>query len=119
MKTLKSFAITAVAAIAATVAPIVHAQSTMDHGSMGTMKMGQTGDASEMTDGEVRKIDLAGGKITLKHGNIKNLDMPGMTMVFTVKDGVMLDKLKAGDKVKFRAISDGGKFTVTEILPAP
>ena len=74
--------------------------------------------ASDMTDGEVRKIDIEAGKVTLKHGDIKNLDMPGMTMVFVVKDKAMLDKLKAGDKVKFRAINDAGKFTVTEIQPA-
>ena len=75
--------------------------------------------ATDMTDGEVRKIDTEGGKLTLKHADIKSLDMPGMTMVFAVKDKAMLDKLKAGDKVKFKAINDGGKFTVTEIQAAP
>ena len=74
--------------------------------------------AADMTDGEVRKIDLEAGKITLKHAEIKSLDMPGMTMVFVVKDKTMLDKLKTGDKVRFAAINDGGKYTVTEIEPA-
>ncbi len=74
--------------------------------------------AADMTDGEVRKIDMEGSKITLKHADIKSLDMPGMTMVFVVKDKAMLDKLKTGDKVKFKAINDAGKFTVTEIQPA-
>jgi Cu/Ag efflux protein CusF len=74
--------------------------------------------SADMTDAEIRKIDMEGGKVTLKHGEIKNLDMPGMTMVFVVKDKAMLDKLKAGDKVKFKAINDAGKFTVTEIQPA-
>jgi len=73
--------------------------------------------ASEMTDAEVRKIDMEAGKVTLKHAEIKNLDMPGMTMVFVVKDKAMLDKLKAGDKIKFKAVNDAGKFTVTEIEP--
>ena len=73
--------------------------------------------AADMTDGEVRKIDMEGGKLTLKHADIKNLDMPGMTMVFVVKDKAMLDKLKTGDKVKFKAVNDAGKFTVTEIQP--
>jgi Cu/Ag efflux protein CusF len=73
---------------------------------------------SDMTDGEVRKVDKEGGKLTLKHGDIKNLDMPAMTMVFTVKDKAMLDKLKAGDKIKFKAINDAGKFTVTEMQMA-
>ena len=71
--------------------------------------------AAEMTDAEVRKVDKEGGKLTLKHAEIKNLDMPGMTMVFVVKDKAMLDKLAPGDKVKFKAINDAGKFTVTEI----
>ncbi len=44
--------------------------------------------------------------------------MPGMTMVFVVKDKAMLDTLKAGDKIKFKAINDSGKFTVTEIVLA-
>ena len=74
--------------------------------------------AADMTDAEVRKVDMEGGKITLKHAEIKSLDMPGMTMVFVVKDKAMLDKLKTGDKVKFKAINDAGKFTVTEIQPA-
>ena len=49
--------------------------------------------AADMTDAEVRKVDMEGGKITLKHAEIKSLDMPGMTMVFVVKDKAMLDKL--------------------------
>ena len=55
--------------------------------------------AAEMTDGEVRKVSKDTGKITLKHGEIKNLDMPPMTMVFQVKDPGLLDKVKPGDKV--------------------
>ena len=75
------------------------------------------GTAADMTDAEVRKIDMEAGKLTLKHAEIKNLGMPAMTMVFLIKDKAMLDKLKAGDKVKFKAINDAGKFTVTEIQP--
>ena len=75
------------------------------------------GATADMTDAEVRKIDMEAGKVTLTHAEIKSLDMPGMTMVFVVKDKAMLEKLKAGDKVKFRAINDAGKFTVTEIQP--
>lgn len=71
--------------------------------------------AAEQTHGEVRKVDMENGKLTLKHGEIKNLDMPAMTMVFAVKDKAMLDKLKPGDKVKFKATKDEGKFTVVEI----
>ena len=71
-----------------------------------------------MTDGEIRKVDMKSKKITIKHGEIKNLDMPGMTMVFQVKDPAMLDKIKAGDKVKFSAEKSGGAIVVTDIQPA-
>lgn len=76
-------------------------------------------DPADMTDGEVRKVDAANGKLTLKHGEIKDLDMPPMTMVFVVKDKAALDKLKAGDKVRFKAAKEGSAFVVTEIMAAP
>ena len=68
-----------------------------------------------VTEGEVRKIDKEQGKITLRHGEIKNLDMPGMTMVFRVKQAALLDGVKEGDKVGFTADKIGGQFTVTGI----
>jgi Cu(I)/Ag(I) efflux system periplasmic protein CusF len=71
-----------------------------------------------MAEAEIRKIDLENKKITLKHGEIKNLDMPGMTMVFTVKDATMLDKLATGDKVKFTADKVGSIYTVMSIEKA-
>jgi Cu/Ag efflux protein CusF len=71
--------------------------------------------AADMTDGEVRKIDKGAAKITLKHGEIKNLEMPPMTMVFTVKDKALLDNVQAGDKVKFKVVNEAGKYTVTEL----
>jgi Cu(I)/Ag(I) efflux system periplasmic protein CusF len=74
--------------------------------------------STQLTDGEVRKIDKDNGKLTLKHAEIKSLDMPGMTMVFVVKDKAMLDKLQPGDKVRFKAVNEAGKFTVTEIEAA-
>jgi len=71
-----------------------------------------------LSDGEVRKVDKDAKKITIKHGPLANLDMPPMTMVFQVRDPAMLDKVKAGDKVKFQAEKVGGAFTVTQIEPA-
>src|SRR5687768_11881939 len=73
--------------------------------------------AGEMTEAEVRKVDKENKKITLKHGAIKNLDMPPMTMVFGVSDATLLEKVKAGDKVRFTASGEGGKYTVTELQP--
>jgi len=74
---------------------------------------------AQSIDGEVRKIDKAQGKITLKHGEIKNLDMPPMTMVFRVKDPGMLERVAVGDKVRFDAAKVDGQYTVTAITKAP
>ena len=74
--------------------------------------------SSDMAEGEIRKVDMDTKKITIKHGEIKNLDMPGMTMVFQVKDPAMLEKVKAGDKVRFKAEKAGGAMVVTDIQSA-
>ncbi|MEO8299902.1 MAG: copper-binding protein [Burkholderiales bacterium] len=66
-------------------------------------------------DGEVRKVDKEAGKITLKHGPIAHLDMPGMTMVFKVANPKLLDAVKPGDKVKFAVDNINGALTVTAI----
>ena len=70
-----------------------------------------------MVKGEVKKIDEAAGKITLKHGPIKNLDMneDGMTMVFRVKDPGMLKQVKTGDKVEFEADRAPDGITITKL----
>jgi len=68
-----------------------------------------------MTRGEVRKIDKANRKITLAHEDIRNLDMPGMTMVFTVTDPGLLDRVKPGDRVRFHAEKSNGTLVVTSI----
>ena len=73
--------------------------------------------AMPLADGEVRKIDLGARKITLKHGEIKNLDMPPMTMVFQVKDPAMLQTVKVGDKVKFTVENANGAMTVLTMEP--
>jgi Cu/Ag efflux protein CusF len=69
-------------------------------------------------DGEVRKVDKEGRKITLKHGPIASLGMGGMTMSFDVKDPALLDRVKVGDKVRFKAAESGGQLVVTELAPA-
>lgn len=74
--------------------------------------------ATAMTDGEVRKVDKDASKVTIKHGPITNLDMPPMTMVFRVKDRALLDKVKAGDKVRFAAEQSAGAYFVTAIEAA-
>ena len=74
--------------------------------------------AAEMADGEIRKVSKDTGKLTIKHGPIKSLDMPPMTMVFTIKDPALLDKVAVGDKVRFVAVDQGGQMVVTDIQPA-
>jgi len=71
-----------------------------------------------MTAGEVTKLDKAGGRVTLKHGEIKNLDMPPMTMVFRVADPKLLDSVNVGDRVQFIAEKLNGQFTVTALNKA-
>lgn len=71
--------------------------------------------ALPIAQAEIRKIDLENKRITLKHGEIKNLNMPGMTMVFVVKDAKFLDDVKTGDKVSFTADHINGVFTVLSI----
>ena len=71
-----------------------------------------------LSEGEVRKVDKEAKKITIRHGPLQNLDMPAMTMVFQVTDPAMLEQVKPGDKVKFRAEKVSGAFTVTKIEAA-
>ena len=75
--------------------------------------------AADMTKAEVRKVDKATQKITLKHETIKNLDMPPMTMVFKVQDAALLDKVKPGDKVLAAIEQREGALIVTALTPAP
>jgi Cu/Ag efflux protein CusF len=74
--------------------------------------------AAELTEGEVKKIDKDAGKITLRHGEIKNLGMAAMTMVLRVKDAAMLDQLKVGDKIRFAADRVNGAVTIMQMQPA-
>ncbi len=73
---------------------------------------------AQMVDGEVQKVDAPAGKVTLKHGAIRALDMPAMTMSYRVADPAALARIKPGDKVRFSAGKVGGQYTVTAIEPA-
>ena len=69
--------------------------------------------------GEVTKLDKAGSRVTIKHGEIKNLDMPPMTMVFRVRNPRLLDELAVGSRVRFTAEKVDGQYTVTSVSRAP
>lgn len=95
-------------------APVLaHATSHSSAPSAGT-----TDQTAALTEGEVRKVDKEAKKLTIRHGAIANLDMPPMTMVFQTQDPAMLDSVKIGDKVRFRAEKTGGAYVVTRIEPA-
>jgi Cu/Ag efflux protein CusF len=71
--------------------------------------------STTLAEGLVRKVDKAQGKLTLKHGPLANLEMPGMTMVFRVQDAAWLDQVKPGDTIRFLADRVNGVFTVTTL----
>ena len=95
MKHLKQVLITLFAALAASAA------------------LAQT--AAPLTEGEIRKVDKEAGKLTIKHGEIKNLEMPPMTMVFRASDPKLMESLNAGDQIGFHAEKVDGQFMVTVI----
>ena len=70
-----------------------------------------------MSEGEVRKVDSATGKVTLRHGVLENVDMPAMTMVFRIRDPAWLQQLRVGDKVRFVAERVDGNLTITALEP--
>jgi Cu/Ag efflux protein CusF len=117
VRTAKFALVAAALTSAFALAGLAHAQAPSGHEHHAAAAMTQPGNAL-MSEGEIRKIDAAARKITLKHGPLKNLDMPAMTMAFRVSDPAMLGQLKVGDKVRFVAANPGGQLTVTDIQPA-
>ncbi|MDO8418562.1 MAG: copper-binding protein [Rubrivivax sp.] len=83
--------------------------------AMSTLALAQV----PMTSGEVTKVDKASARVTLKHGEIKHLDMPPMIMVFRVRPPRLLDDVTVGDRVRFAAERIDGNYTVTALSKAP
>ena len=104
--------ITIATLVAALAAPALAQPKTEDHSAHHPVAAASTAD---MTDGQVRRVDKEAKKLTIKHGEIKNLDMPPMTMVFQVNDPSLLDRVKAGDKIRFVVQKSGSGFVVTDI----
>lgn len=78
----------------------------------------QAQNALPKVDGEIRKIDSANGKLTIRHGDIPNLDMPGMTMVFRAAPEIMA-RVQPGEKIRFTAERIDGTLTVTSLEEKP
>jgi Cu/Ag efflux protein CusF len=71
------------------------------------------------TEGEIRKVDAAAQKLTVKHGRIENLGMSPMTMVFRVKDPAFLTQVKPGDKIKMTVERIDGALTIVALQRVP
>lgn len=112
MKIAKIVTKIAAATFALTAAIGAMAQSH-DHGNHAVAPV--AGHQAALSDGEVKKVDKDTGRLTIKHGPLENLGMPGMTMVFGVKDASALDALKTGDKIKFVAEKVEGRYVVTQL----
>lgn len=80
--------------------------------ALGALSTAHAADPSTPSEAEVRRVDKAAGKLTLKHGELRNLDMPPMTMVFVVRDPKGVEGLKPGDRIRFVAGQDGPVYTV-------
>ena len=70
---------------------------------------------SASADGEIRKIDAKAGRVIIRHGEWKGMDMQAMTMAFRVRDAAVLGGLKVADTVRFVVEKDGGDYVVTAI----
>jgi Cu/Ag efflux protein CusF len=91
------------------------AAGDMDNMDMSGSSAKPAGEKASMSHGEIKKVDAAAGKLTIKAGPIENLGMEAMTMVFKVKDPAMLSQVKVGDKIDFVAEEVNGDVTVTKL----
>jgi Cu(I)/Ag(I) efflux system protein CusF len=105
--------LTTIALAAACAAAPAFAQHT-GHGAPAAKATKPAAEAT-FVDAEVRRVDAETGKVTLRHGEIKYLEMSPMTMVFTAKDKALLAGLKAGDRIRFKAAQEGETYWVTAI----
>ena len=89
------------------------------HSSHHPAATASTAPQADLSEGEITRWDSRTLRLTLKHGEIKNLEMPPMTMVFRVADASVVGDLKPGDKVRFRAEQISGAYHVQRIEKAP
>ncbi len=100
--------------------PVGFAHEGMDHSGHGAGNPVPAADSAEAwTEGQILKIDSEAGKVTIRHGEIRNLGMAAMTMVFKAADAAMLEGIAPGSKVRFTAIRDSGGLRLTQIVVIP
>jgi len=97
------------------ISSVSYAAGEMDNMDMSAGAQQGSGVKDSMSHGEVKKVDAAAGKLTIKHGPLENLGMDGMTMVFKVKDPAMLSQVEVGDKIDFVAEEIDGALTVVKL----
>ncbi|WP_341677261.1 copper-binding protein [Niveibacterium sp. SC-1] len=112
---MKSLTLILVTLLAVCTTPAIAADPHAGH-DMGAMD--KPGAAEQMSEGTIKKVDKAAGKVTINHGPLAKLQMPPMTMVFRVKDPAWLDQMKPGDKIRFVADKVDGAITVVDYHPA-
>ena len=117
MNAFSKLTLSIVMAAASTVA-LAQESTHAGHGSHGAHAGHAASAPAELIEGEVKKIDQDAEKITLRHGEIKNLNMPAITMVLRVKDPAMLTQVKVGDKVRFAADRANGAVTIVQLEKA-
>ncbi|MFN3630556.1 MAG: copper-binding protein [Casimicrobiaceae bacterium] len=94
-----------------------HREHTSHHGTAAAAKASPTAAAETWTNAEVRRIDKAGKRLTLRHEPIKHLDMPAMTMVFRVQDEALLDRASVGERVRVQVKLENDQYIVTALEP--
>jgi Cu(I)/Ag(I) efflux system periplasmic protein CusF len=109
------FRIALAGALLASATPFVHAGNA--HQAATSAPGSSVSATTSMSEGEVKKVDAENGRITIKHGDLKNLGMPPMTMIFRLTDKSLLQGVKPGDKIQFVAEKLNGKLSVTRVVP--
>ena len=99
-------------------APAATGDHGSHHGHHGAAPAAAPASQNDLSEGEITRWDPRALKVTLRHGEIKNLDMPPMTMVFQVQDRSLLARAKPGDRVRFTADKVNGQYTVLQLEPA-
>ena len=118
MNAISKFSIAAVLTFASAAAAVAQESGHGSHAAHAAHASHKAGVLGEMVDGEIKKVDKDAGKITIRHGELKALNMPAMTMAFRAKDPAMLGQVKVGDKVKFMAEKVNGAITVVHLESA-
>lgn len=116
MNTVTTLAALGLLAITAGPASAQSGHAGMHHGAAMPQTAGQP--MAKMSEGTIKKVDKAGGKLTIAHGPLENLAMPAMTMAFAVTDKALLEQVKPGDRIRFVAADIGGKLTVSTLESA-